>query len=79
MVNHQKQLKEGLLSYLEDPYPIFSVLSILKDETRKDLHKEKLVLALSLFEIEPKAAEKAIDDSLSSQSYEPIISLIRDH
>ena len=79
VARHQKQLKEGLLSDLEDPYPIFSVLSILKDETRKDLHKEKLVLALSLFEIEPKAAEKVVNEALSSLSYEPIISLIREH
>lgn len=79
VARHQKQLKEGLLSYLEDPYPIFSVLSILKDETRKDLHKEKLVLALSLFEIEPKAAEKAFDEALSLGNYEPIVNLIRDH
>ena len=75
VANHQKELKEGLLFKLEDPYPIFSVLG---DETRRDLCREKLVLALSLFEIEPKAAKEAVDDTLSSRSHEPIISLIRD-
>ena len=46
---------------------------------RRDLYGEKLVLSLSLLQIEPKAAKKAVDDTLSSRSHEPIISLIRDH
>jgi hypothetical protein len=79
VVNHQKELKERLLSHLEDPYPILSARSILKDETMKHLYKEKLALALSLFEIEPKAAEKTVDEALSLENYGPIISLIRDH
>ena len=73
VANHQKELKEGLLLELKHPYPI------LGNEMRRDLYGEKLVLSLSLLQIEPKAAKKAVDDTLSSRSHEPIISLIRDH
>ena len=75
VVNHQKQLKEGFLSTLE----LNRALAFLKHETRQDLYREKLVLGLSLLQIEPKAAEKVVDETLSSLSYEPIISLIRDY
>ena len=74
VVNHQKQLKEGFLSTLKHT----RALALLKDETRQDRDREKLVLGLSLLQIEPKAAEKAVDDSFLSQSYEPITHLIRD-
>ena len=71
--NHKK-LKEGLLFMLRDTH----ALPFPGDEMRRDLYRKKLVLALSLFEIEPKAAEKAVNDGLSSQSHEPITHLIRD-
>ena len=78
-VNHQKQLKEGFLSELEeDPY----VLSVLGDERKKEIYQEKLekvVLSLPLLQIQPEAAQKAVDESLSLLSYEPLISFIRDH
>ena len=75
-VNYQKQLKEGFLSQLEKDT---NALSLLGDETKKDLYGKKLVLSLSLLQIESEAAQKAVDESLSLLSYEPIISLIRDH
>ena len=75
VVNYQKQLQEGFLSTLE----LTGALALLVDETRRDLCREKLVLGLSLLQIEPKAAEKAVDNSLSLENYGPIISLIRDH
>lgn len=76
MACNQKELQEGLLSDLEDPY---TILFVLKDETRRYFCGEKLVLDLSLLQIEPKAAEKVIDDALSSLSHGPIITLIRAH
>ena len=78
-VNYQKQLKEGFLSQLEEnPY----VLSVLGDERKKEIYQEKLekvVLSLPLLQIQPEAAQKAVDESLSLLSYEPLISFIRDH
>ena len=80
VVNHQKQLKEGFLFQLKMHTNALGLLhSPLGDETTKDLFGKKLVLSLPLLQIEPEAAQKAVDDGLSLLSYEPIISLIWDH
>jgi hypothetical protein len=71
---NQKQLKEGLLFMLTDT----RALALLADERRQDSDREKLVLGLSLLQIEPKAAEKAVDESFSAGSYEPITRLVQD-
>ena len=86
VVTNQKELKEGLLFELEHTNTL-SFLKDLKEEPRKDLkeaprkdlYKERLVWGLSLLQIEPKAAEKAVDDTLSSLSYGPLISLLQGH
>jgi hypothetical protein len=72
--NHQQEFQEGLLSELG----ISHTLTLLEDESRRDLHRERFLLALSLLQIEAKAAERAVDESLSLQSYEPMIRLIPD-
>lgn len=73
--NHQQEFREALLLELGRSH----TLTLLEDEYRRDLHKERFVLVLSLLQIQPKAAEKPIDESLSLQSYQPMIRLIRDH
>ncbi|KAI9703992.1 MAG: hypothetical protein M1812_008330, partial [Candelaria pacifica] len=74
-IRNQKHLKEGLLFMLRDTNP----LPFPGDKMKKDLYREKLVLALSLLQIGPEAAQKAADEALSSQNHGPIIKLIRDH
>ena len=75
VATNQREIKEGLLFELE----YTSTLSILREEPSKNLYRERLVWSLSLLQIEPKAAEKAVDDTLSSLSYGPIISLVQAH
>ena len=71
---NQKQLKEGLLFELKHSY----AFSLLGYETRKDVYRKKLIIALSLLEMEfTKTVEKAIDDGLSSRSHDLLISLIK--
>ena len=75
VATNQREIKEGLLFELE----YTSTLSILREEPSKNLYRERLVWGLSLLQIEPKAAENAVDDTLSSLSYGPIISLVQAH
>ena len=75
VATHQKELQEGFFLELEFTDP----LSTLRDETRRDLYRERFVMPLSLLQINSETAQKAIDDAFSSLSYEPIIRLIRDH
>jgi hypothetical protein len=74
VVNHQQQFQEELLSRLK-LFPF----ALVAEGTRQDLCREKLLLALSLLQIEAKAAERGVDESLSLQSYEPMIKVIEDH
>jgi hypothetical protein len=54
-------------------------LTFLSEERRRDVYRERLLWGLSLLQIGLDAAQKAVDDSLSSLSYEPIITLITLH
>jgi hypothetical protein len=74
VTTHQKEVKEGLLMELEYT-DAFSFL-------RKDVYGvygERLVWGLSLLQIGSDVAQKAVDETLSSLSYGPIISLIQAH
>ena len=73
VATNQREIKKGLL--LEFEYT--SALSILREDPRKDLYRERLVWGLSLLQIESKAAGKAVNEALSSLSYGPIISLVQ--
>ena len=75
VATNQREIKKGLLFELE----YTSALSILREDPRKDLYRERLVWGLSLLQIESDAVEKAVDATLSSLSYGPIISLIQAH
>lgn len=75
VATNKREIKEGLLFELE----YTSTLSILREEPSKNLYRERLIWGLSLLQIEPKAAEKAVDDTLSSLSYGPLISLVQGH
>ena len=78
MATHQKQLTEGLLAELD----FTNSLTFLADprrEMRKDLYLERLLWGLSLLQIGSDVAQKAVDDTLLSLSYGPIISLIQTH
>lgn len=75
VANHQQEFREALLLKVKESH----TLTLLEDECRRDLHKERFVLALSLLQIQPRAAEKVIYESLFLQSYQPMIRLIRDH
>ena len=67
---------------LEDRYGVNPYLNIallgdlIGEETMKDLYGKNLLLSLSLLQIEPEAAQKAVDDCLSLPSHEPILRLI---
>ena len=74
-IRNQKHLKEGLLFMLRDTNP----LPFPGDKMKKDLYREKLVFALSLLQIDSETAQKAVNNAFLSLSYEPIISLIRNH
>ena len=74
VTTNQKEIKKGLLLELEYT-DAFSFL-------RKDIYGvygERLVWGLSLLQIGSKASKKAVDETLSSLSYGPIISLIQAH
>ena len=74
VVKHQEQLQKGFLSTLEDT----RALALLTDERRQDSDRDKLVLGLSLLQIDSKAAEKAVDKSFSALNYKPLTLLIGD-
>ena len=71
VTTHQREIKEGLLRELE----YTNALSFL----RKDIYGERLVWGLSLLQIGSNAAQKAVDETLCSLSYGPIISIIQAH
>ena len=73
VTTHQKEIREGLLLELE----YTNALSFLGEPTRKDIYGERLVWGLSLLQIGSDVAQKAVDETLSSLSYGPIISLIQ--
>ena len=75
VTTNQKEMKAGLLFELE----YTNALSSLSEERRKDIYGERLVWGLSLLQIGSDAAQKAVDETLSSLSYGPIISLIQAH
>ena len=75
VTTNQRKIKEGLLLELE----YTNALSFLGESTRKDIYGERLVWGLSLLQIGSKAAKKAVDETLSSLSDGPIISIIQAH
>ena len=75
VATHQRELQKGLLLELESTDP----LPFLGEESRRNLYRERFVLGLSLLQIASEAAQKAVDDALSSLSHGPMISLIRTH
>ena len=75
VATYQRELQKGLLLELESTDP----LPFLGEESRRNLYRERFVLALSLLQIDSETAQKAVDNAFSSLSYEPIISLIRNH
>jgi hypothetical protein len=75
VVTHQKELTKGFLLELDFTH----ALTFLSEERRRDVYRERLLWGLSLLQIGLDAAQKAVDDSLSSLSYGPIISLIQAH
>ena len=78
VATHQKQLTKRLLAELDFTHSLIS-LADPRSEMRKDLYRERLLWGLSLLQIESDAAQKAVDDTLLSLSYGPIISLIETH
>jgi hypothetical protein len=75
VTTNQREIREGLLLELE----YTNALSFLGEPTRKDVYGERLVWGLSLLQIGSNAAQNAVDETLSSLSYGPIISLIQAH
>jgi hypothetical protein len=78
VTTHQREIKEGLLMDLE----YTNALSFLGESMRKDIYGvygERLVWGLSLLQIGSDVAQKTVDETLSSLSYGPIISLIQAH
>ena len=75
VATHQRELTKGFLLELD----FTNGITFLSEETRRDVYRERLLWGLSLLQIGSNAAEKAVDDSLSSLSYGPIISLIQAH
>ena len=76
VTTNQKEIREGLLMELE----YTDAFSFLGEPTRKDIYGvygERLVWGLSLLQIGSDVAQKAVDETLSSLSYGPIISLIQ--
>lgn len=72
VITHQRELTKGFLLELD----FTNAITFLPEETRRDVYRERLLWGFSLLQIGSNAAEKAVDDSLSSLSYGPIISLI---
>lgn len=78
VATHQKQLTKELLAELDFTHSL-TFLADPRSEMRKDLFRERLLWGLSLLQIDSNAAQKAVDDTLLSLSYGPIISLIETH
>ena len=84
VTTHQREVKEGLLMELEYTKALSflgesTIKNIYRERLVKDIYGERLVWGLSLLQIEPDVAQKAVDETLSSLSYGPIISIIKAH